>query len=65
MPFGPAVVSILERSSRSSNGRNIFSTLTELDLNGTAYSALDDYGVIRSVLVVARLCTSPEMLLLT
>jgi hypothetical protein len=53
-PFGPAVLDILERSARPSNGRLIFSTLTELDLHGTAQSSIDDYGAIRLLPVPAR-----------
>lgn len=48
-PFGLAVLDILERSLRPSNGRNIFSTLTQLDLTGTMHSGIDDYGAIRSL----------------
>jgi len=46
-PFGPAVLDVLARASRPSNGRNFFSTLTKLDLNGNAHSSLWDDGVIR------------------
>ena len=48
-PFGIAVLDIVERSSRPSNGKQIFSTLTELDLKGTLHSSIEDYGAIRYV----------------
>ena len=54
LPFGRAVLDILELSARPSNGRFIFSTLTELDLTGTVQSSIEDYGAIRSIPVPAR-----------
>jgi hypothetical protein len=64
LPFGRAVLDILELSARPSNGRCIFSTLTELDLTGTVHSSIEDYGVIRSIPVPARsaLCAQPSPL---